>query len=593
MLAKKINKKDIIVKIVIAIILIIPFICMLKMNLNTHIYHDEFVYSSIYGTREKIASISDIFKSAVNIYTMHNGRIITHMVLMVFLQFNNIVRCIINSVFFVILIYELIKFTCKKDLGLKIPIALLLFPMIWCTAPAYGDTVLWIAGSVNYLWTTVALLLYIFIVEGIFEKEKDFKGIKLVLFCIASFILASLHEMTGIISIGLIGLMSIYLLIKNRKINKTLFLGIICGGLGFLSLILSPGSNVRKMAEIQTMDVVPTFLARLKNTIIMLKTTVMENKFIFAIICIAIIFMFIKLIKNRKEFFKDKQIFEVLFLLFSAVVAYIAMVVSPTFLTRVTFIPYVIFVYSALKCLQILNINNKAKIIEYIILILAIVMFTVKAMPIMKETFELVKQQKQAWDKRDKDISLQIEQGKKDIYVEPLNVSTNTHLYCGDLSTSISYNPNGSMAVYYGINSIRIKANYYLDIEISNVNEDNKDSIKVSAMDFEETKKFYLLDEEIYNKMAPYKRFKNSYNGGNITLYYAMGSVENLKIVFLKEQEITISKIRSYTPDEQIIEVQGKEILEYFDLENIEIKNETENDVTLKTKVNSEIILRK
>lgn len=593
MLAKKTDKKDIIVKIVIAIILIIPFMCMLKMNLNTHIYHDEFVYSSIYGTKEKIASISDTFKSAVNIYTMHNGRIITHMVLMVFLQFNNIVRCIINSVFFVILIYELIKFTCKKDLGLKIFIALLLFPMIWCTAPAYGDTVLWIAGSVNYLWTTVALLLYIFVVEGIFEKEKDFKDIKLVLFCIASFILASLHEMTGIISIGIIGLMSIYLLIKNRKINKTLFLGIICGGLGFLSLILSPGSNVRKIAEIQTMDVVPTFFERLKNTVIMLKTTIIENKFVFAIICIAIIFMFIKLIKNRKEFFKDKQIFEVLFLLFSAVVAYIAMVVSPTFLTRVTFIPYVIFVYSALKCLQILNINNKAKIIEYIILILAIVMFTVKAVPTMKETFELVKQQKQAWDKRDKDISLQIEQCKKDIYVEPLNVSTNTHLYCGDLSTSISYNPNGSMAVYYGINSIRIKANYYLDIEISNVNEDNKDSIKVSAMDFEETKKFYLLDEEIYNKMAPYKRFKNSYNGGNITLYYAMGSVENLKIVFLKEQEITINKIRLYTPDEQIIEVKGKEILEYFDLENIEIENETENDVTLKTKVNSEIILRK
>ena len=79
----------------------------------------------------------------------------------------------------------------------------------------------------------------------------------------------------------------------------------------------------------------------------------------------------------------------------------------------------------------------------------------------MKETFELVKEQKQAWEKRDEAISIQIEQGKKDIYVEPLNVSTNTHLYCGDLSTSISYNPNGSMAVYYGVNSIRIKGNYY------------------------------------------------------------------------------------------------------------------------------------
>jgi len=319
----------------------------------------------------------------------------------------------------------------------------------------------------------------------------------------------------------------------------------------------------------------------------------MENKFIFAIIAISIIFMVIKLIKNRKEFFKDKQIFEVLFLLCTAVVSYIAMVVSPTFLTRVTFIPYIIFVYSALKCLHILNVNNKIKIIEYIILILAIVVFTIKAMPMMKETFELVKQQKQAWEKRDEDISMQIEQGKKDIYVEPLNVSTNTHLYYGDLSTSISYNPNGSMAVYYDVNSIRIKGNYYLDIEISNVNEKNKDSIKISAMNFEETKKFYLLDENIYNKMAPYKKFKNSYSGGNITLYYAMGSIENLKIVFLKEQEVTINKIKLYTPDEKILEVKGQEMLKYFDLNNVEIENETENDVTLKTQANSEIFIIK
>jgi len=112
-------------------------------------------------------------------------------------------------------------------------------------------------------------------------------------------------------------------------------------------------------------------------------------------------------------------------------------------------------------------------------------------------------------------------------------------------------------------------------------------------MNFEETKKFYLLDENIYNKMAPYKKFKNSYSGGNITLYYAMGSIENLKIVFLKEQEVTINKIKLYTPDEKILEVKGQEMLKYFDLNNVEIENETENDVTLKTQANSEIFIIK
>ena len=34
-------------------------------------------------------------------------------------------------------------------------------------------------------------------------------------------------------------------------------------------------------------------------------------------------------------------------------------------------------------------------------------------------------------------------------------------------------------------------------------------------------------------------------------------------------------------------------MLKYFDLNNVEIENETENDVTLKTQANSEIFIRK
>lgn len=515
MLLNKIKEKKIIENFLIFLVLAISFICVLKINLNTHIYHDEFVYSAIYGTEEKIHSFNDILKSTYNLYLTHNGRAITHMVLMLLLQSGNIFRSVINSIMFSILIFELIQFSSLKKSNnyLKISVIILLFPLLWCKIPAFGETIIWFAGSLNYLWTTTALLLLINISQKIFVQENEYKGIKLFLLCSFSFIVASLHEMTGIVAITIIGLMLIWLFLKNKKINKTLLMSVISSCIGFLIIILSPGSNVRKIAELQTMDTVPDLFQRLKTALIMLKGTVIDNWFIFTIIGFTITCLVIHAIKKRKRVLELKNEITVIFLLISGILSYISMCVSPTFLLRVTFIPFIIFVLTALKCLYILGTNKKIVIIECIMLIFAFSFFTYKTIPQVKETFKLVKTHKEAWDKRDEEINRQISEGKKDIYVEPLNAVSNSHLYYGDLSTSITFNHNRSMSVYYEINSIRIKQNYYLDIYLENVNRDNADSIKLSSNNYETTGKFYLLDRNIYNKLAPYKRLKNTFEG--------------------------------------------------------------------------------
>lgn len=579
-------------KIALGIILLISFCTVLKINLQTHIYHDEFVYSSIYGTYDRIENLADVFVSTFNLYLTHNGRAITHFILMVFLMCGSVVRSIINSMFFVLLIYELICFTTKKNLDLKIALTVLMFPLLWYTIPSFADTIIWIAGSVNYLWTTVLLLCYIDILDKIFNKESEFKGIKTIGFCLFSFIIASLHEMTGVISIAMIGLISLYLLIKNRKINKTLFLGGVFACLGFLFIIVSPGSNVRKLVELQTMDVVPSFLVRLQNCFFMLFNTVKNNIFIFSIVAILIVYIATKFIKNFKKTIKDKNICLFIFLLISSILSYIAMVVSPTFLERVTFMPYIIFIYASFKLLSTIKVNDNIKILESICIIGATVFYTVLTVPSIKETFIFLNEQYIAWNNRDNEISKQISEGKKDIYIEPLGVRSNSHLYCGEFSNSISYNHNGSASIYYGVNSIRIKENYYLDIELEDVNLDNTDSLKVSSNNYEETKKFYLIDKDLYDKTAPYKKFKNTYNGGDITLYYGFEDKENLEITSLKSQKITIHKIKLYTPDNIILDLEGEDILKYFNLENMSIEEINSDRIIVNAKENSKIIVK-
>ncbi len=588
---QKLREKLNFTNILIFLVLVISFLCVLKININTHIYHDEWVFSIIYGTENKIHSLKDILVSAKNIYFTHSGRVIVHTLLMILLRFGNMARAIINSTFFALLVFELIKFSGKGKL--RIPIAILVFPLLWFKIPAFGQTVIWLAGATGYLWTAVTLLFYIHLLEKILKNEIEYRKTSLILFTIFSFIVGSLHEIVGVISTVILGLSFVLLLYKNKKINKTLLLGGLFNLLGFLSNILSPGTNGRKMLAMQVDGDIPSFLSRLKNSLVMLKGTIVENVFIFGIILITITFVIIKIIqkrKNKQNFKYTKEIYMILFLIVASICSYIAMSVSPTFDLRVTFVPYIIFVYVALKCLYILGVNKDIKIIEAITITFIAVLFIFDAVPDIKETFNFVKSQKIAWDKRDASIEEQIKNGKKDIYVEPLSISgSNPHLYFADISSSLSGIHNTSMKLFYEVNSIRIKENYYMDLRIKNINEDNKNSIKISSKSYEEIQNFNIITKETYDKTAPYKRYTYAYQGGEITIYPSMASIEDLCITFTKNQTITIEKLKLYTPENSIFEAKGKEILNHCKLENLEIESSTEDEIVLKVNELSKI----
>lgn len=563
---------NIIIKVVI---FIISFLAIFRINYYTHIYHDEFVYSSIYGTTERIQNIGDILYSSKNLYLMHNGRLITHAVMMVFLLGEKIIRDIINSCFFVLLIYLFTRFIKKNEKSYiyMIVTTILMLPMFWVTNPSFGETSIWFAGSMNYLWTTCFLIIYLMNINTIFHSENNISKKKAIGLCIFSFIISSLHEATGIIAISYTFFILAYLTIKNKKIDKTLLMILIMACIGFFSVIVSPGSNVRKMAEIQTMDHVPTIIEKIDIIKDRFWETVKLNKIMSLSIFGTIIYIAIKMITKFKETIKDKNKFEFIFYLISGGLVYAGMIVSPSFLPRVTFIPYMLFLIAFFKGLSLL----KKDYIKTIIILVMIISFVKPAFESYKETNILVQIQNEAWEKRDEYIEKEIAKGNKDIVVEPLNVRVNDHMYGADLSTSLSYNHNGSMAVFYGLNSIRLESNYYIDLKLNDVNKNNTNSISLNS----ENKKFYLLDKEVYEKMAPYKKYKNTFMGGDIVLYFATSDLKNINIKFSEKQIVTIEEIKIYSKNEIIEIIKGKEILDKFNLENINVLEQNEKFIKL------------
>lgn len=144
-----------------------------------------------------IASVSDFIDSLKQIYITHNGRLVAHGLMLVFCAvlgksaFN-----IVNTVVFgytVYLTWKLISQTHDRQrqlLWLLLPV----FVFYMAFAPAPGDTLLWVSGAVNYLWTTTFCLLIFFI----FEQRQRFSSLSPILLCLIGLIGGQSHELLSI-----------------------------------------------------------------------------------------------------------------------------------------------------------------------------------------------------------------------------------------------------------------------------------------------------------------------------------------------------------------------------------------------------------
>ena len=363
--------------------------------------------------------------------------------------------------------------------------------------------------------------------------------------------------------------------------------------LGFLSIIIAPGTTVRKMVTLQSMENIPTFIEKFQNSINMLKITIKDIGIVAIVLITYIIWFIVQVFKDRKCTIKNKEIISDMSLLIVGTLTYFAMIASPTFLKRVTFFAYVIYLFVFLKVINRNIENKKIEILKQILIGILSVVCIVFSYKSIDETFDLTQKHFIAWEERENEISTQIAAGKKDIFVKPLNCTRNKYMYAEELSISPTLNQNGSMAIYYGIDKIQIFSEYYLELEIENVNEKNEGTLFIKTNLDEQGQKIDLIDEELYHKVAPYRKYRFTYPKGDVTLYFAMTDTKEITIQFSDSQTITIKSIKLYTPENTILNLKGQDILNSVSLENIDIVSQDESNIVLDVQKDGKIYFKK
>lgn len=212
------------------------FFTIFLMSYNMPYTSDDFNFSHITWTNTKIDSISDILVSQGRLYMNTTGRILAHFLIQLFLFLNRNIYLIFNSAIFCLFIYLILKF---MDFEIKSINIILMFSLIWLFSPVFGETVIWISGTFNYLWT-VTLLFGMFLMYKNIGKIKSY-----ILIIFISFLAGFTHENTAFLGASFI----FYNLILDQKYILKKIISAISFFIGVGFLLLAPGTLNRASGE--------------------------------------------------------------------------------------------------------------------------------------------------------------------------------------------------------------------------------------------------------------------------------------------------------------------------------------------------------
>ncbi len=191
-------------------------------------------------------SFSDWFNNIYNFYFSWGGRIWGELFALISLAIPKSLYNILNTLVYmivVLLIYFNILGKQKISVSLLLGINFSLFAFL----PAFGQDILWISGSANYLWSSLTPLAFLVCWRLYYQQPYQIFSNPIFISAIAILGLFA-GWMNENVSIAILFLQICFLLyykMRDNKIPAFATVGIVCTFIGMLFLNLAPGNFAR------------------------------------------------------------------------------------------------------------------------------------------------------------------------------------------------------------------------------------------------------------------------------------------------------------------------------------------------------------
>lgn len=417
-------------------LLCLIFFIILYLNIQTPFIGDDFVYSFIFRSSERITNIDDIIQSQIAHYNLWGGRTVVHFILQCLLLIkSSFVIDLLNTIVFVLFLTA-IQFHIFGKIKFSTSLIFLIFSLTVIIQPAFAETCLWLTGSVNYLWGTTIILYFLLpfrlYKNGQITNTKSFSFSILML--LGGIITGWTNENTIMGLIIIIAALIIYFLkIEKFKIPTWFYFGLIGIVIGYILMIIAPGNFVRA-SEAGSPNLMVLAFRFFSATEAFVKYLSLLN------FGLAISIIFLVKFKNKMTS-KSLIILSSIYLL-GVIASVYSMIVSPTFPPRAWFgvITFNIIAFGIIFS----NLNFKLRFLNAIKLCL----FFYCLLNVLFMFYEAGKDTKEInaiWSKRISDIENAKKNNEKSITFKKYDASTK-------FGMSDAYYADKFVSDYYGIN---------------------------------------------------------------------------------------------------------------------------------------------
>lgn len=427
----------------------IVYILFFTINYFTPALADDFYYMRHlgFGLNEKIDNLSTLLKSIMAFYKSWGGRVLGYTLTVIFNIIPPVVFDLLNSFTYLLLVYLMYKI-CNLGKKSNLKLFLLVNIFIWIFVPDYGQVMFWTAGSANYLYPAILILLVLFVFRKYtLENGNCFKSIFWILPALLLGFIAGIGMEN--ISAGMIVILTLYMLYfyKNQKekipVNPaivSLYIGCI---IGFAVLFFAPGNNKRmEMSE---------------NIGLIFKCFIIGYYWVFfglGIFTVMIIFIWCRYKKIISV--KHSEIIQSYFYYIASILSVLCLIAAPTIAERSWFISTVCGVIAIGIIFANTEQEKSIKVISFILTVCGCIFLFVSIADTTICSYEIHKQ----YSEREKYILEQKATGNMDIsvpiisYKYPFRSNHDALSGLSDITEDSSYWINQTLAGYYGVNSI-------------------------------------------------------------------------------------------------------------------------------------------
>ncbi len=140
-----------------SVTLLAAAVVMLALSLLTTLKGDDMLYGTVIGVpgHKPVSGLADLWQSWSNFYAIENGRLANYIAIALLALSSHATFSALNALALVLLLAGIVRATAAT------PRVATLAAMLLCVltlVPYPGETMLWLDGSLNYLWTATATL---------------------------------------------------------------------------------------------------------------------------------------------------------------------------------------------------------------------------------------------------------------------------------------------------------------------------------------------------------------------------------------------------------------------------------------------------